>query len=275
MTVSHIYLQYHVGHTHPGILVKQFLSGFRTAHRVNLTHVDQDRQILTDFLRIHTIRQFHHHREEILICPCSEHKAAEWVSHVFINDHLILRQPVVVSARRFERLIISAENHAGQQLAGMVPASRLSDQVRHHSACFRHAAGNHTGSHDDCSCQLIAVMGNVSPGHKRTHTVAEDKQRLSVPSFLSKHGNTVHILHHEAMTILICEISLIRFTVHGFSVSQMIMTNHRITMLCQKCSKIMIPVNVLTHTVHQLNYSLDLRPLRLPDDPVKLCLPIT
>ena len=113
-----------------------------------------------------------------------------------------------------------------------------------------------SGPHNDGAVQPLSMRGQISAKKIGTHAVSQHDVRK--PGILSRgsYAKPVDILQQHQRRLVLVKESIILFTYHGTSVSQMIMSDHDIPLICKKIGKFIITLDMLHHAVDQLNHAL-------------------
>ena len=227
------------------------------AHRVVFAGGNQDGKVFGDLIHILLLAVVAHHVKQGEKAVEGEEEGASGIAVILPDNIHIFGQPTQLrlSARPIKFLIGLPEGEGGDELTPVLPAFEL----RHNGADHLcHSAGggrdkSRTG--EDAPCQPLAVDGEVFPQQVRTHAVAQNEVGEIGIFLFRPPAQLLHILHQYIAWVIGGEIAPLLLTGDRGPVPQMVMTDHDKALLCHKRGKRVVPINVLHHTVYQLQNS--------------------
>lgn len=180
---------------------------------------------------------------------------------------LVLCQPVAGSADRFEGFIVAAESQVMDEAAAVMLAVEKGGQPAEKNSGIQYNARLGTGSHYDCARKAAAMETDVLPCQERPHAVSQKKEGDVGIFFPCDRSESMQIGKNTFISVRICEISVILIIYHRFPVSQVVISDHIISVTVQKLCKIVITADKFAHAVADLQNSPDIA-LRNPLDGV-------
>ena len=253
MTVALIQMDRHI--FYPGIFIFLIHSGYalsKRTYRIVGSRCEKHRKRLRNPVHASLPHQNLHTGKHLIIgsqCKCV---GTQRILYIFIPFLLVGRDPFLRCLARFEFLIESSEAQIIHKCASVFPSFERCDDPADNSSGTERKRALVSGPHNNGSRKSACIHRQILPQQERSHTVPEHKIR-HIRIFLFRHLlQLVNIPYHILIAFAFIKISQISFRLYGFSMSQMIMPNHIISVPAHKFCELIITVNVLHHSMADL-----------------------